>query len=74
MRVVSFRCRSASPHTPSRLYLLVSFIVVLYTAFRAFRDPTSSAQPAGMGLSTGYLPRFYLPIIGDLAERWVGEE
>lgn len=58
----------------SRLYLFASLAVVLYTAYRAFRDPTSSTQSAGMGLSTGYLPRFYLPIIGDLAERWVGEE
>ncbi|KAH8082776.1 hypothetical protein HD553DRAFT_314203 [Filobasidium floriforme] len=57
-----------------RLYLFASLAVVLYTAYRAFRDPTSSTQSAGMGLSTGYLPRFYLPIIGDLAERWVGEE
>lgn len=58
----------------SRLFLFSSFLVVLYTSFRAFRDPTNAAQPAGMGMSTGYLPRFYLPFIGDLAERWVGEE
>jgi hypothetical protein len=71
------------PHPPSpassRLYLFSSTLVVLYTAYRAFRDPTSAANsPSGGGaggmLTTGYLPRFYLPVIGDLAERWVGEE
>jgi hypothetical protein len=45
------------------LLLLGSLGVTGYTAFRAWRDA-----------SQGGLSRFYLPYIGEIAERWVGEE
>lgn len=44
------------------ILLLGSLGITLYTAFRAWKD-------AQEGLS-----RFYLPVVGELAERWVGEE
>ncbi|CAD6581390.1 MAG: hypothetical protein TREMPRED_003000 [Tremellales sp. Tagirdzhanova-0007] len=42
--------------------IIISVGVTIYTAFRAWRD----AQE-GLG-------RFWLPFIGEIAERWVGEE
>ena len=46
-----------------RVILIIASVgVTIYTAFRAWRD----AQE-GLG-------RFWLPFIGEIAERWVGEE
>lgn len=45
------------------LLLLGSIGAAGYTAFRAWSDA-----------SQGGLSRFYLPYIGEIAERWVGEE
>ena len=43
--------------------ITLGFIVSsLFMAFRAFKD-------ADVGLA-----RFYLPVIGEMAEKWVGEE
>ncbi|KAJ9119423.1 hypothetical protein QFC24_005656 [Naganishia onofrii] len=63
----------------SILYIIFGLLLTAYAAFRAFRDP--NASPAGPGaqaqaamMHNGTLPRFYLPIVGDLAERWVGDE
>lgn len=59
----------------SRVVLFASLAIAVYSAFRAFKDPTTVSAGAGVGINqTGYLPRFYLPIIGDLAEKWVGDE
>lgn len=44
------------------IFILVSVGGVVYTAFRAWKD----AQE-GLG-------RFWVPYIGEIAERWVGEE
>lgn len=41
---------------------LASVLSALFMAYRAFRD-------ADAGLA-----RFYLPVIGPLAEQWVGDE
>ena len=50
------------PHILRVLILLASIGVTIYTAFRAWKD-------AQEGLS-----RFWLPYIGEIAERWVSEE
>jgi hypothetical protein len=55
------------------LYTIMSIILVLYTAFRAFHDPSRSS-PLPLGGVAGGIRRFYLPVVGDLADRWVGEE
>ncbi|KAI5452898.1 hypothetical protein NCC49_006435 [Naganishia albida] len=62
-----------------KIFLIFSLTLTGYTAFRAFRDPnTMSVGPQGQAqqamMSSGVIPRFYLPVIGDFAERWVGEE
>ncbi|KAJ9110252.1 hypothetical protein QFC19_001655 [Naganishia cerealis] len=58
----------------AKLYLILGILLTAYTAFRAFRDPNASpggpaAQAQAAMMNNGVLPRFYLPIIGDLAER-----
>jgi hypothetical protein len=60
----------------SILYIIFGLLLTAYAAFRAFRDP--NASPAGPGaqaqaamMHNGTLPRFYLPSVGDLAERYV---
>ena len=60
----------------SILYIIFGLLLTAYAAFRAFRDP--NASPAGPGaqaqaamMHNGTLPRFYLPIVGDRAERYV---
>lgn len=55
----------------STIIFIGSILLIGFTAIRAFRDP-SQAHPGG--LPGGQLPRYYLPVIGDLAERWVGDE
>ncbi|KAG8933062.1 hypothetical protein FRC03_001168 [Tulasnella sp. 419] len=53
-------------HFPQFFLSLLTFTIVLsvlFMAFRAYRDANS-----------GGLSRYRLPWIGDLAERWVGEE
>ena len=62
-------------HTDSsKIFLIFGMVLTAYTAFRAFRDPNASpggpaAQAQAAMMNNGVLPRFYLPIIGDLAER-----
>ena len=50
------------PRLLQTILLVGSVGVTGYTAFRAWKD-------AQNGLS-----RYYLPYIGEMAERWVGEE
>lgn len=64
-----------TPYPPRRtIYLLASLSLVLYTALRAFRDPSTSSTGFGAARAGPGIPRFYLPIIGDVADRWVGDE
>jgi len=44
------------------IFIIASVGITVYTAFRAWKD----AQE-GLG-------RFWLPFIGEIAERWVGDE
>lgn len=57
----------------STLITIGSILLVGYSAWRAFRDPSQAHPGIGGGVGGG-LPRFYLPVIGDLADRWVGDE
>lgn len=80
---VSHKSPSRPKHTPwsivlislcSKTFLILGMILTGYTAFRAFRDPNASpggpaAQAQAAMMNNGVLPRFYLPIIGDFAER-----
>ena len=50
------------PHFLRLIFLLASIGVTVFTSFRAWKD-------AQEGLS-----RFWLPVIGEMAERWVSEE
>lgn len=50
------------PHWIRVIITLTSLGITLYTAFRAWRD----AQE-GLG-------RYWLPYIGEIAEKWVNEE
>jgi hypothetical protein len=50
------------PHFLRTIIILVSVGATVYTAFRAWKD-------AQEGLS-----RFWLPYIGEIAEKWVSEE
>lgn len=60
--------------TSSKTFLILGISATAYTAFRAFRDPNttpggSAGQAQAAMMNNGVVPRFYLPVIGDFAER-----
>jgi len=57
---------------PAKWFSIVFTITIILSALalagRAFRDANSES------IGQGGLPRYHLPYIGELADRWVGEE
>ncbi|KAG8852047.1 hypothetical protein FRB96_008965 [Tulasnella sp. 330] len=64
--LILFRLFLGLVHFPHFLLIILNIIIIgaiLFMAFRAYRDANE-----------GDLTRYHLPVIGDFADRWVGDE